>query len=221
MVTKLDKKSILKKTAQVGASLLLSKFLGIFREIVQVHYLGIGQLSDAFAIAYQIPNLLRRVFAEGALSAAFIPTLVSVAQADACDHGHQASRLVTLTLAVIGTIVFVLCLFVVYSPEKVILLFAPGFADKPTELMLATPLVRILIFFIFFISSSALFAGALQAKHHFTVPSWSAVLLNIVYIAGLGICSHLSLSVAFFAFFILLGGLLQLALHIYIYKIGF
>src|SRR5277367_5986131 len=73
----LTQKTILKKTVQVGGSTLISRFLGIIREVLMVRYLGASGLSDAFLTAYKIPNSLRKIFAEGALSAAFIPTVVS------------------------------------------------------------------------------------------------------------------------------------------------
>ena len=65
--------SIIKKTLQIGGSTLVSRFLGIIRELLMVKYLGAGATSDAFLTAFKIPNSLRKIFAEGALSAAFIP----------------------------------------------------------------------------------------------------------------------------------------------------
>lgn len=214
MESKLKKKSILQKTAQVGFSSLISKFLGIMREILQVHYLGIGPISDAFNMAYKIPNSLRKVFAEGALSAAFIPTLVKVVKE---EKENQASKLMTLMIMVVSSVVLFLCLLVFLFPDFIIWLYAPGFIQKAQELTIAISLVKVLIFFIFFISFSALLAGAMQAKNHFWVPSWGSVLLNIMYISGLLICNHYGLSVEIFCFFLLGGGLLQLLVYIYKY----
>ena len=92
MTTKLHKKTILHKTALVAFLSLLSKFLGIIRDVIQVRYMGVGALSDAFNIAFKIPQLLRKIFADGAFSAAFIPTMVKVMRQ---DSEEQASRLVT------------------------------------------------------------------------------------------------------------------------------
>src|SRR5277367_5907838 len=78
----LTQKTILKKTVQVGGSTLISRFLGIIREVLMVRYLGASGLSDAFLTAYKIPNSLRKIFAEGALSAAFIPTFVHMIKRD-------------------------------------------------------------------------------------------------------------------------------------------
>jgi putative peptidoglycan lipid II flippase len=214
MHTPLSKKSIMRKTIQVASSTLLSRFLGLIRTIFEIKYLGAGALSDAFWTAYKIPNTLRKVFAEGALSAAFIPRLVHIVKA---KEYTEANRLMTLMLMVVEGVVIVICLLVVYFAQPVILWTAPGFAHKAVELSTAVPLLRIVMFFIFFISSSALLAGALQATHHFFIPSFAPVLLNIVYIIGLVICLYWKLPIFCFAFFIILGGLLQFLLHLYMY----
>lgn len=219
MSIKLHKKSILKNTALVSFSLLISKFLGFVRDVIQVRYMGVGALSDAFNIAIKIPQLLRKIFAEGALSAAFIPTIVQVMNKDTED---QASRLVTSMYLIFGALILGLCLLVSLFPETVIDLCAPGFKTKAVELETATKLIRILIYFVLFIFSSALLAGALQAKMHFAIPSWGPALLNVFYIGGLLICLHYGLSVDTFAYFILLGGLVQAILYLIVYwKLNF
>ncbi len=214
MPTKLHKKSILKNTAFVSFSLLMSKFLGVIRDVIQVRYMGVGALSDAFNIAFKIPQLLRKVFAEGALSAAFIPTIIKVMNQDSKE---QASRLVVAMYMLFGVLIMGLCILVSYFPETVIDLCAPGFRTKAVELETATKLIRILIYFVFFIFSSALLAGALQAKMHFAVPSWGPALLNVFYIAGLLVCLHYGLTVDVFAYFLLLGGLVQALLYLFVY----
>lgn len=211
----LHKKSILKKTAQVGISSLVSKFMGIIREILQVRYLGIGAISDAFAIAYKIPNSLRKVFAEGALSAAFIPTIVKIIKD---GKNNEANKLMSLLLIFVGSLVLSICLLIFLFPQKVILLFAPGFAHKELEFVTAIPLLRVLIFFILLISISSLLAGAIQAKHHFTIPAWGPVILNIAYILGLLIAKYFELPAFIFSIFILIGGLIQFFIFYIAYK---
>lgn len=211
MAENLHKKSIVRKTAFVSIALLLSKFLGVAREVFQVRYLGVGPLSDAFNSAFKIPNLLRRIFAEGALSAAFIPTMVKVMRD---DSEKQASKLMTLMALFFGTLILALCVIVSFFPEPIIYIVAPGFRDKPVELHTAIGLIRILIYFVFFIFWGGLFAGALQAKMHFTVPSWGPALLNIFYIGGLIVSIYFGLPVTAFAYFLLLGGLVQALLYL-------
>lgn len=214
MTTKLHKKTILHKTALVAFLSLLSKFLGIIRDVIQVQYMGVGALSDAFNIAFKIPQLLRKIFADGALSAAFIPTMVKVMGQ---DSEEQASRLVTSIALFFGLLIGLLCLLVSFFPEAVIDLCAPGFESKAVEFATAVALIRILIYFVFFIFVSALLAGALQAKMHFAIPSFGPALLNIFYIAGLLICLAYGLNIDTFAYFILLGGLAQAVLCLIVY----
>ncbi len=214
MADKLHKKSILKTTAGVSAALLFSKMMGVVREIVQVSYLGVGSLSDAFNTAMKIPTLLRRLFAEGALRAAFVPTIIRVTSEDSQE---QASRLMTLTYMVFGSLVLLLCVIISLFPQPFIFLIAKGFADKPKEMALAMDIIRIVVFYVFFLFTSALLATALQAKMHFTVPAFGPALLNVFYIGGLLISMYFGLSVDMFCLFLLLGGLVQALLFAYVY----
>lgn len=215
----LHKKSILVKTGQVAIATAVSRILALAKVFFELQYFGAGHISDAFKQAFKLPNTLRKVFAEGALSAALIPDMVHIVKEGKDD---QANKLMTLMLVFIESIVLVICFLIFVNAKQVILFFSPGFACKALELQTAIPLLRILIFFIFFISTSALLAGAMQAKHHFFVPSWGQVLLNIVYIIGLLLGIHLGLDINYIALFIMLGGFLLFALNIYTYlKIGF
>ena len=210
----LDKKSILKKTALVSISLLFSKLLGIPREVLQVRYLGVGPLSDAFNTALKIPSFLRKIFAEGGMSAAFIPTIVRIMRT---DSELQVSRLMTLMYIVFGSFIIGLCLLVSAVPGFFVSFIAPGFISKPVEFETATHLLKILIYSVFFSFSSALLAGALQSKMHFTIPSWGPALYNVFYIGGLGICLTYGLPVSTFAYFLLLGGIVQTILSLWTY----
>lgn len=215
MPKQLHKKAILKETAQVGILFLFSKFLGIIREILQVSYLGITSLSDAFNIAFRIPNSMRKIFAEGALSAAFVPTLVRVVKQ---ESESEVNKLVTLLLFSVSSFILLLCLIIFLFPQYIVLLYASGFADKPIEFMASISLLRVLIFFIFFISTSTLLAGVMQAKQYFVVPAWGPIILNIPYILGLLISRFFNFSPLIFSFFILLGGLSQLLIFFYFFK---
>lgn len=210
----LTKGSILSKTARVSIVLLFSKFLGVAREIIQARYLGVGSLSDAFNTAMKIPTLLRKIFAEGALSAAFVPTIVRVTKEDSQE---QASRLMTLTFIGFGTLLTLICIAISLFPEAMIYLIADGFKEKPVEMAIATEVITILIYFVLFVFVSALFASALQAKMHFTIPAWGPALLNIFYIGGLLLCLYGGLSVYFFSYFLLFGGLVQTLVFGYAY----
>lgn len=199
---------LIRKTFLVGFFTFLSRISGFLRTILQARYLGVGVTSDAFITAFRVPNLLRKIFAEGALSAAVTPTLVRVVR----NNGiHEASKLVCLLFLCIETLLLLCCSLIWIYAGPVITFISPGFtAEQHT---LALPLLRILISFIFFVSSSALFAGALQAVHHFTIPAAGQIILNIVTIIGLAICMLYNLPTTTFAWFIIAGSALLLLAH--------
>ncbi len=207
-----SKKKIMQKTFQVGGFTLLSRFLGIIREVLMTRYLGVSALSDAFITAYKIPNSLRKIFAEGALSAAFIPTIVQTVQTE----GRKAiTSLMTLGFLVFEGLVLILCALIMWNAQSVIQAIAPGFSMEQSAA--AVPYLQILMPFIFFLSSSALLTGALQSVGHFFISAFSPVLLNIIFITGLLICLHFNLQVEVLCWFILGGGFLQFLAHIITY----
>ncbi len=207
-----SKKTILKKTIEVGGFTFLSRCLGIIREVLMVRYLGASAISDAFLTAYKIPNSLRKVFAEGALSAALIPTLVGTMRTE----GKQGIKgLMSLGFLVFEGMVIGLCVLVIFKAESVIRFIAPGFSEY--QIQQAIPILQIVMPFIFFISGSALIAGALQAVGHFFVPAVSPVMLNVVFISALILCLIFNLSVLYLCWFILGGGLLVFVMHVVTY----
>lgn len=208
----LSHKTILQKTIQVGSSTLLSRFFGIVREVLTVRYLGVSGLSDAFLTAYKIPNSLRKIFAEGALSAAFIPTVVSTIKH---DDKNAVAGLMSLAFLIFEGIVLTLCAFIMNYAEYVIRFIAPGFSEE--QIVNAIPMLHILMPFIFFISSSALLGGALHAVGHFFVPAIAPVVVNIIFIAGLCICIFFSLPVTSLCWFIVFAGFVHFGLHLMTY----
>jgi putative peptidoglycan lipid II flippase len=238
------KKSVIAKTMQVGASTLMSRLLGLAREFLMSKFLGVGEMADAFITAFKIPNSLRKIFAEGALSAACIPTFVSVIKKESQE---EASALMTLSFLTFEGLLIALCGLIFWQAEWVVRLIAPGWFLTPAAVVyhstvpvigtlmewfapawyVITPLsaqgihaisfLRLLIAFIVFLSSSALLAGALQSVNHFFVPAVGPVLLNVVFIGGLVACLKFGLSVEWLCFFILCGGFLQFILHLGVY----
>lgn len=207
----MHRKSILKKTIQIGSSTLTSRFLGIIRDLLMIRYLGVGVVSDAFTVAYRMPNTMRKVFAEGALSAAFIPLFLGTLKKDK----NSAMSLMSIAFLIFEGALLILCgLAAIFAPS-IIAFYAPGFSIQ--QVAIAVPLLRVLIPLIFFLSSSALLAGALQSIGHFFTPAFGPILLNIVFIAGLLICKWAHLPVLYLCWFILLGGLLQFLQHLYAY----
>ncbi len=209
----IGRKSIIVKTLHLGAATLLSRFFGFFREVLLARFLGAGALADAFHTAFMIPNTLRKVFAEGALSAALGPTLIAAERKE--GHG-EGNALVTLTLLVSQSCLLVLCIGMSVCAPGIIRLSAPGFTSD--QVALGGQLARILAFFILFISSSAVLASALQAAHRFLVPANSPLLNNILWIVQLLMCLHFKLSLSWFAYAIVFDGFVLLLFHLMGYR---
>lgn len=209
----LHKSSILKKTSQVSGLTLISRVFGVAREVLMIRYLGAGVMAEAFITAFKLPNALRKVFAEGALSVAFIPTLVKLVR----EKGKQeASSLMMLAFLLFEGIVFVLCALIMWQAPLVVSYFlVPGWTAE--KMAFVVPLLRILMPFIFFLSSSALLTGALQAVNHFFVPSFSPILLNIIFIGGILVCMHFSLPVTYLCFFIICAAFITFLGHVTAY----
>lgn len=209
----LSTKKILTRTIQVGVPTLLSRFFGVFREILMVRYLGASGLSDVFLTAYRLPNSLRKVFAEGALSAAFIPTIVTIIKQ---EQQRTISGIMSIGFIIFEGTVLILCGLIMFYAHNVIHFIAPGFTHE--QLLLAIPMVHILMPMIFFISSSALLAGALHAINHFFVPAFSPIMMNFIFIIGILVCLYFSLQVTVLCWFILAAGIAHFIAHIIQYR---
>ncbi len=206
------RKSIIQKTVQVGGSTLISRFLGIIREILMIRYMGASALSDAFITAWKVPNSLRKIFAEGALSAAFVPTIVQTVR----KEGRKAvNGLMSLGFLVFEGVVLILCAVAMANTQFFIFFIAPGFSQE--QIIASSTFLYILMPFIFLISTSALLAGPLQAIGHFAVSAFGPVFLNIIYILGLIVCLVFELPITTLCWFIMLGGVVQLLAHIAVY----
>ncbi len=127
MSQQLDKKSILKKTAQFGGATFLSRILGIVRDVLRVRFLGVGAISDAFIIAFKVPNFLRRIFAEGALSASFVPVFIKKTKNKELENGNG---LMSVSFLFFEGIVFLLTLLVMIYPHGLLNFIAPGFSAE-------------------------------------------------------------------------------------------
>ncbi len=202
-----------KAAGVVGLWTVSSRVLGFVRDMITALFLGAGPGADAFFVAFRIPNLLRRLFAEGALSAAFIPIYCETIQ----KKGHaEAARLaaITFTFAAIALAVITL-LGMAFSPF-IVSVIAPGFAGDPSKLALTVSLNRIMFPYIFFISLVALASGALNSLGHFGAPAAAPNILNLCMIGSVLIFSGNSGTPAYYALAwgVVVSGVLQLALQI-------
>lgn len=213
----LNKKAILKKTATISILTLLSRCIAIAREMLQIRFFGVGALSDAFIMAFRLPNLFRHVFAEGALSASFVPEIVKIVKG---GNREQANGLMSISLQVLQSILLLFYIFVLYKTELVVKIIAPGFSVE--QINYAITFIRILFPFILLVSGSALFAGALNAVNHFFVPAFGPTLLNGIYVATLVVCLKYHFDPTILCYGVLVAGFAQLIMHIIAYfRYGF
>lgn len=210
-------RAIIKKAAGVGSSTLLSRIIAFAREILLLQFLGVGAVSDAFFMAFRIPNTLRKVFAEGALSSVLVPALID---AEKKDGRSGVSRLTTASMLVIEGVIALFCLGVYFYAHEVIGFLAPGFSSQ--QIAYSGSFLKILVSFILFVSSSAILAGALQAEHYFFIPAISPAFLNVCYVSALAICLYVSADVTTFCWYMIGASILNLGMHFWKYwQLGF
>ena len=172
---------LLRSTLTFSAMTLLSRIAGYARDMVQSSVFGVSMATDAFLIAYRIPNFLRRIFAEGSFQQAFVPVFAEIKQKgdDKALHGlldHVAGALGAAVLVVTA-------LGMLFSPA-IAALFAPGALDEPEKLGLVSDMLRITFPFLWFVSLTALAAGVLNAYNRFAIPALTPVLFNLCSIAA-------------------------------------
>jgi len=174
--------SFVRSIATVGGFTLLSRITGLMREMMIAHFLGAGLAADAFFVAFRFPNLFRSLFAEGALNAAFVPLFSGKVASEGREHAVLFAQSAMSVLG-LGLIVFV-ALMEVAMPWAMLGL-APGFAEIPGKLALATDLSRICFPYLLFISLTALQAGVLNSVGRFAAAAGTPILLNLVAMLGL------------------------------------
>jgi len=155
---------------------MTSRILGVVREQVLAYYFGAGTAMDALQVAYRFPNLLRDLFAEGAMSSAFVPTFSQVLATKGKESAFRLGNYVVNALIVITGVAVVLGL--VFA-EPLVRAFAGGFEDVPGKLALTVSLTRIMLPFLTFVALAAAFMGMANALHHFFVPAVSPAMFNV------------------------------------------
>ncbi len=172
----------------VSIAVMASRILGLIREQVFAYFFGSGYLYDAYQVAFRIPNVLRDLFAEGALSVAFVKVFTDY-QLDRTEE--EAWKLASLVLNGIVVILSVITIIGILFAPQIVSLMAPGFPDEIAEL--ATVMTRIMFPFILFIAMAALAMGVLNTKGIFGVPASASTAFNLVSIfLGLGFAYWLS-----------------------------
>ena len=190
----------------------LSRLFGLARDIVIAHLFAAGSSSDAFFVAFKIPNYLRRLFAEGGFSQAFVPVLSEYKNQgngsgvrDLLDHVSGKLSLVLFCVTVIGVI----------AAPIIIMIFAAGFAGNEDKFDLSVYMLRITFPYILFISLTAFAGGILNTYGRFAVPAFTPVLLNISLIScAVWLAPLLDQPITALAWGVLIAGILQLLFQI-------
>lgn len=207
-----EKHNIARAAGILGSATMLSRIMGMARDMVVSRLFGAGFATDAFFAAFQIPNMLRRFFAEGALTSAFVPTF----SATLTRRGEEEARELADICFTLLTIVMagVALAGIIFSPVIVGLMF-PGFHATPGKFELTVLLNRLMFPYIFFISLVALCMGILNTVRHFFTPAISTVFLNIsMILAALLLRGFFQVPITALAVGVLIGGVLQLVLQL-------
>jgi putative peptidoglycan lipid II flippase len=180
---------IAKSATKVSLITMLSRVMGYLRDSISAALLGVGLVSDAFYVAFRIPNLLRNLLAEGALSSAFIPVFTDyLEKKDKKDTWMMAANVMTVLTIIL---VIVTALGMTFS-DPIVRLIAPGFSSDPFKFKLTVELTRWFFPFILLVSVAALLLGILNSLKKFSMPAFAPVVLNLAMIlAGLFICPRL------------------------------
>ncbi len=169
-------KGLLKSSISVSAMTFLSRILGFVRDVIIARIFGASLVADAFFIAFKIPNFLRRLFAEGAFSLAFVPIFAEYKE----QRGEaEVKRLADGVAASLGLILLVVTVVGVLAAPLLVMIFAPGFIGNEGKFELAVDMLRITFPYIFFISLTAFAGSILNTYGRFAVPAFTPVLLNI------------------------------------------
>ena len=204
-------KALLRSTAIVGQMTLISRVLGFVRDVVIARTFGATLAADAFFVAFKIPNLFRRLFAEGAFAQAFVPVIAEYRER---DGDAAVADLVSVVVGTLGIVLFAVVALGVIAAPLFIVIFAPGFVSDAEKLSLAGDLLRLTFPYLAFISLAALAGGVLNTYGRFAVPAFTPVLLNLALIgAALLLAPQLDRPVMALAVGVLIGGIAQLALQ--------
>jgi putative peptidoglycan lipid II flippase len=204
--------SVARAAAVVSGATLVSRILGFLRDLVIARAFGAGIASDAFFVAFRLPNLLRRLVAEGALSSAFIPVFTEyVTRRSRADTLRMLRAVAGVMLLLLG---FVTVLGVLGAPG-IVRVMAPGFFANPTAGELTVRLTRLMFPYLFLVGLAALVMGVLNAHRHFLLPALSPVALNVGIIVGaLVLAPRLPEPAMGLALGVLLGGAGQLLIQV-------
>nr|WP_209262560.1 murein biosynthesis integral membrane protein MurJ [Thiorhodococcus minor] len=198
--------------AKIGGSTFLSRVLGFARDLIIARLFGADAATDAFFVAFKIPNFARRLFAEGVFSMALVPVLNETKQ----KQGDDALKAFVDDMA--GALTLALLLITaagLLAAPWLVLVFAPGFAGDATQHEMATAMLRLTLPYILFITLAAFAGSILNTYERFGVPAFTPVLLNLILICcALGVAPHLEEPILALAWGVLIAGMVQLGFQL-------
>ncbi|MBI3054406.1 MAG: murein biosynthesis integral membrane protein MurJ [Betaproteobacteria bacterium] len=204
--------NLLKALATISSMTLVSRILGFVRDTVIARAFGAGLATDAFFVAFRIPNLLRRLFAEGAFAQAFVPILAEYKN----RRGEAETRLLVDHVAgLLALALFIVTLIGIAAAPVIVYVSAPGFSANPQKFALTIDLLRITFPYILFVSLVSLAGGILNTHSRFSVPALTPALLNLSFIGfALWAAPYFEPPVKALAWAVFCGGVLQLAFQV-------
>jgi putative peptidoglycan lipid II flippase len=211
--------NLLKALATVSGLTLVSRILAFVRDVLIARIFGAGMATDAFFVAFKLPNLLRRLFAEGAFSQAFVPIFGEYKN----RRGHDETKLLVDHVAtLLALILLIVTVIGIIAAPLLVYISAPGFVKEPDKFDLTVTLLRITSPYIFFISLVAVAAGILNTYNKFWVPAFAPVLLNVCFIGGaLWLAPYFDPPILSMAWAVFVAGIIQLLFQLpFLKKIG-
>lgn len=205
-------RSLWRSTFIVSAMTMLSRILGLVRDMVLLNVFGAGGVMDAFLVAFKIPNFLRRLFAEGAFSQAFVPVL---SEYKTTKTHEEVQILISRASGSLMLILGVLTTFSVVAAPLVIYIFAPGFHGQEAKFQLAVELLRLTFPYLLLISMTAFAGSVLNSYGSFATASFAPVLLNVTMIAAAWwLAPYMDPHIMALGWGVLAAGFIQLAIQI-------
>ena len=206
------RQSLLRSTSLVSLMTFMSRMMGFVRDMVIANYFGAGAGMDAFTVAFKIPNFMRRLFAEGAFSQAFVPVLAEYQKTRTLEEVRVFLARIAGSLSVVLTLVTIIG---VMATPVIVFIFAPGFGHDATRAVLATDMLRLTFPYLMLISLTAMAGAILNTYGYFGVPAITPVLLNIsLIIAAIFLSPFFEQPIVALAWGVLIAGIVQLLFQI-------
>jgi len=207
-----EKRSVAKAAGKISIATTCSRILGFVRDVLLAKLFGASAFTDAFFVAYRIPNLLRELFGEGSVSAGYVPVFTEYLKRGQKD---EARKLAGVVLGFLLSLLLIICLAGILAAPYIARLVAPNFVNNPEQFSLTITLLRIMFPFLAFISLAALAMGTLNSLRVFFVPALAPAFFNLAMIAcALFLAPHFSVPIIAIAVSVTVGGALQYGVQI-------